>query len=134
MNNNLMTKEEMDAFLESIGGLKSGFFSDRPPIVSANVFSIDAGWYGIVKRLIEDLIELGWNKEICQVKEKFGSLRFYVGSCSTEIFNRIMQAEAESCVICERCGKGGQLRGGGWLATLCEEHADGRPLFQLVHV
>lgn len=134
MDNNIMTKEEMDAFLESIGGLKNGFFSDRPPIISANAFSIGAGWYGIVKRLIEDLIELGWNKEICQVKEKFGSLRFYISSGNTEIFNRIHVAEAESCVTCERCGTAGQLRGGGWLATLCEEHADGQPLFQQVHI
>ena len=131
MNNNLMTKEEMDAFLESIGGLKSGYFTDRPPIISRHFFSVSDGWLGIIKRLIEDLIELGWNKEICQVKEKFGGLRFYINNGSEDIFRRIRLAEDASYITCEKCGELGQLRGDGWISTLCEEHSGGKRIIEI---
>ena len=130
MNNNLMTKEEMDAFLESIGGLNNGYYTDRPPIKSRHFFSVSDGWLGIIKRLIEDLIELGWDKEICQVKEKFGGLRFYINSGSEEIWQRIHLAESASYITCETCGELGEARGGGWIQTLCDEHAGDRPVFK----
>ena len=66
-----MTNEEMDQFLESIGGLENGFFSDRPKIKSNGFLLIENGWFGLVKELIEDCIALGWDKQICQIKEKF---------------------------------------------------------------
>ena len=125
-NNNYMTNDEFNAFLESIGGLENGFYSDRGPITSRGFFSIDNGWLGIVKRLIEDLIELGWNKQICQVKEKFGGLRFYPNETSDDMWNRIRLAEDISYLTCEKCGELGTLRGGGWMATLCDEHSEGR--------
>lgn len=120
----------MDAFLESIGGLENGFFADRPAIKSSGFFSVGLGWYGIIKRLIKDLIELGWDKQICQVKEKFGGLRFYINSGSEEIWQRIRLAEEASYITCEKCGELGTARGGGWIATLCDEHSEGRPAFE----
>lgn len=128
-NNNYMTDEEMNQFLESIGGLVNGYFTDRPAIKSAGFFAVGPGWYGIIKRLIEDLIELGWDKQICQVKEKFGGLRFYINTGSEEIWQRIQLAESASYITCEKCGELGEIRSGGWISTLCEEHADGRPSF-----
>jgi hypothetical protein len=125
-NNNYMTDEEFNSFLESIGGLENGYFTDRPPIKSAGFFSVDKGWYGIIKRLIEDLIELGWDKQILQVKEKFGGLRFYTNGISDDMHNRIRLAEDASYITCEKCGELGVIRGGGWMATLCDEHAEGR--------
>ena len=85
-----MTKEEMNQFLESIGGLENGFYTDRPPIMDANFFDISEGWYPLVKELIEDLVTLGWDKEVCQVKEKFGGLRFYINGGSDEIYKKIL--------------------------------------------
>ena len=67
-----MNKVQMDEYLVSIGGLENGFYSDRPPIKNANFFDVDEGWYELIKDLIDDLIKLGWNKQVCQVKEKFG--------------------------------------------------------------
>lgn len=52
-------------------------------------------WLPIVDRLIGDLIELGWDKTIIQIKEKFGGLRFYIGKSSDEIGARIRKAEEE---------------------------------------
>lgn len=123
MNNNYMTEEEFDEFLMSIGGLENGYFTDRPPIKSSSYFSVGPGWYGIIKRLIEDLIKLGWDKQICQVKEKFGGLRFYINTGSDQIHTRIREAEDESYLTCEKCGEPGEHRTDrGWWTTLCDEH------------
>ena len=122
MKNYYMTDEEMDKFLESIGGLENGFFSDRPKIKSNGFLEISNGWFGLVKELIEDCIALGWNKEICQIKEKFGGLRFYINSAPEEVFKRISEAEDKSFTTCEVTGNPGQLRTDiGWYRTLSDE-------------
>lgn len=84
--------------------------------------SAPPGWSGIIKTLIPDLFALGWDGEVDQVKEKFGGLRFYIGSGSNEIFDRIAQAENDSNRTCEVCGAPGVSRRGGWIRTLCDEH------------
>ncbi len=118
-----MSKEDLNYFLESIDGLENGFYADRPPIKDYRYFGVDEGWYGIIKELIEDLIKLGWNKQVCQVKEKFGGLRFYINDGSNEIHDRIIDAEKKSYEVCEKCGNSGKLRNDiGWYLTLCEDH------------
>ena len=69
-----MTKEKMNEFLESIGGLENGMYLNKPKIISCDFFDVQVGWYPLIKDLINDLIKLGWNKQVCQVKEKFGGL------------------------------------------------------------
>lgn len=59
-----------------------------------------------------------------QVKEKFGSLRFYVDGGDKYTDGIISMAEAMSYVICEICGSPGKTYGGGWMRTLCKEHAE----------
>lgn len=118
-----MTDEQMNEFLQSIGGLQNGFYSDRPPIMDCGFFSVNNGWFPLIKELIEDLIALGWDKQTCQVKEKFGGLRFYINAGSNEIFDRISKAERDSYDICEVCGEKGELRKDlGWYFTLCDKH------------
>jgi len=113
----------MNEYLESIGGLENGFYNDRPTIKNADYFDISEGWYPLVKDLVDDLIKLGWNKQVCQVKEKFGGLRFYINEGSDEIYKRITIAEKVSYKTCERCGEKGELRNDiGWYLTLCENH------------
>ena len=118
-----MTKEDMNQFLESIDGLENGFYTNKPPIKDYRYFGVGEGWYRIVKELIEDLIKLGWDKQVCQVKEKFGGLRFYINDGTKEIHNRITEAENKSYEVCEKCGNTGKLRNDiGWYLTLCEDH------------
>jgi hypothetical protein len=57
-----------------------------------------------------------------QVKEKFGTLRFYADNISPDQDKYIAFAENMSARTCEVCGKRGKLRAGGWLRTLCGEH------------
>jgi hypothetical protein len=65
---------------------------------------------------------LGWDKQVTQVKEKFGGLRFYINEGTDEIFKRISEAENKSYEICEVTGEPGTLRTDiGWYRTLCDE-------------
>ena len=121
-----MTKEEMNKFLESIGGLENGFYPDRDPIKDSGFFECGDGWYTLIKNLITDLIELGWDKQVCQVKEKFGALRFYINTGSDEIFKKIHSYENQSYETCETCGEKGELRLVGWYKTLCNKHHEER--------
>lgn len=89
------------------------------------------GWFGILWRLCGDLEPLvaeferttGCQFEVLQVKEKFGGLRFSVNSANDAIRQRIQTAQRESLHTCEVCGQPGKRREGGWIKTLCDEHA-----------
>jgi hypothetical protein len=94
--------------------------------------SHDAGWYPIVATLDERLAALDPDYVVHQVKEKFGTLRYYCapsGEPSTELRNTfcdtIVQAERTSAITCERCGGPGVLhRRGHWRKTLCAACAE----------
>jgi hypothetical protein len=98
----------------------------------ARGFEHGDGWFNIVWRLCADLEPLitGFEKEtgerfeVVQVKEKLGTLRFYV-THHTDTDDRIAEAQLESSRACEFCGRPGRQREtGGWIRTLCDEHAE----------
>lgn len=67
------------------------------------------------KELAEEIVAL-------QVKEKYGTLRFYISSYD-EILDAIVQdAETQSATICEQCGNTGKVRGAVWLYAACDAH------------
>ena len=57
-----------------------------------------------------------------QVKEKFGTLRFYYNGGDDYIDGLVSMAESMSAVTCEVCGNPGTSTTDGWIRTLCEEH------------
>ena len=67
---------------------------------------------------------------VLQVKEKFGTLRYYTNGITDEIGAAVQFAEMSSRVTCEDCGKPGVLRGNTWLFTACNEHAKGEPAIE----
>ena len=89
---------KLDEYLKSIGGLENGFYTDKPPIDSYMFFCVRDGWIPLVQNLIEEAVEAGWDKQVCQVKEKFGGLRFYINSASDEVFEIIRKYESLSYV------------------------------------
>ena len=114
-----MTDQEVNEFLESIGGLKSAYYPDR--ILKHRMFECGSGWNQLICNLIKDLIAIGWNKKIGQIKEKFGTLRFYPGGCTDEQWKLIQEAERKSSTICEYCGsKDAKLYTDGWHTTECK--------------
>lgn len=55
-----------------------------------------------------------------QVKEKFGGLRFYIGSAPDRVHRYIEFAEAMSYHTCEECGTTvGVTTEGNWVRSLC---------------
>jgi hypothetical protein len=54
-----------------------------------------------------------------QIKEKFGTLRFYYTGGDDYISGMVSLAESMSGVTCEECGNPGERRGGGWVRTIC---------------
>lgn len=72
-----------------------------------------------------------------QVKEKFGSMRFYMTSATEEMWSLIHKAEAEASNTCEACGEPGEERNDGWVVTLCDscqraKKEGGKPVWQIL--
>ncbi|MGB0878889.1 MAG: hypothetical protein ACPGXI_17780 [Mycobacterium sp.] len=90
-------------------------------------FRHERGWYRLVVDLDARLAELDPDYVVHQVKEKFGTLRFYCSpnggpdSPAAESFDALVEeAQCASAAICERCGSPGALtKHGDWLKTLC---------------
>lgn len=91
------------------------------------------GWYKLILNLSVS-IELIAKKmkirgipedklpQVNQIKQKFGSLRYYMKTTSPEINSLIERAMAESVKICERCGREGSLTSiDGFVSTLCDD-------------
>lgn len=113
-----------------IHGKKHTFYYDyeqgknNPFRQKLNIRSLFAspGWEDLIMKLIKDIVKKGWNKEICQVKEKYGGLRFYINGASDEVHDLINKAEDDSYEVCEWCGsKDNVTQTSGWVTTLCEK-------------
>lgn len=59
-----------------------------------------------------------------QVKEKYGTLRFYTMGGDEVTWAMESLAESMSARMCEVCGAPGKTLAGGWIRTLCKIHAD----------
>lgn len=86
------------------------------------------GWYDIIYKLCDELnslyIQNGKDLNeilVQQVKEKYGSLRFYTGGLIEGGHDIISKYEDLSAETCEICGKEGKLTGAGWVQTLCDD-------------
>lgn len=90
------------------------------------------GWYDLIAELstkLEAILEKEEEKETMyavQVKEKYGTLRFYMSLATDEMWKLIEEAEHKSATICERCGKEGKIRPLGWVMTLCDQCFESR--------
>ena len=101
-------------------------------------FECGDGWFNIIDRLCSNIQHhVDWAQlqkekygrgEGCtqvvavQIKEKFGTLRFYTNGGDEQIYGMIRMAESMSAVTCEECGAPGTTRSGGWVRTLCDAH------------
>lgn len=92
--------------------------------------NVGPGWQDLLVRLEEALTHLGAQYELIQLKEKFGSLRYYITvaegtdpAMNWAIHALIDATEAESARTCEDCGKRATVRGiFGWQRAVCDDH------------
>ena len=73
----------------------------------------------MIKNPLRDVPELVPQVTLDQVKEKFGTLRFYYTGGDEYISGMVTMAEAMSGCTCEGCGNPAKRYGGGWVRTLC---------------
>lgn len=110
---------------------------NRIPIGWGRWISCGPGWYKLLAETNRKMALMFPNYEIHQVKEKFGTLRFYwgipfedaawaeLGDDTSSIVYDIMedianQADHRSGYICETCGRYGNTRVRNyWYRTLC---------------
>jgi hypothetical protein len=85
------------------------------------------GWYNLIDNLCSFLqFNIDNNNypqiEAVQVKEKYGTLRFYCNGGNDSQEGTISFAEYLSGFICERCGSTDNVnQTEGWIVTLCEK-------------
>lgn len=92
-------------------------------------FECGDGWYNLLFNLLTDIENYFKTQprdvvdsfSVQQIKEKFGTLRFYY-SGDSEIEKFVSIAEDASGVTCELCGEKGKMRGGGWMSVKCHQH------------
>lgn len=138
-----MNKDNSDKLLKTFPSLYPNYDPLYPVGPNNNEFdlAIGDGWFDLIWRLSEKLEPLCKKSHLAaitnrllvgerdaariyavQVKEKFGTLRFYMSFSTQEMDKDISEAEDESERTCETCGKPGALRDDlSWLKTLCEE-------------
>lgn len=83
-------------------------------------FECGDGWYDLIAECGAKIHAIDPSVRVEQVKEKFGTLRFYVSHYPAGVHEAVCEAEQRSAVTCEDCGAAGELRQGGWLRTLCD--------------
>ena len=95
-------------------------------------FDCGDGWFNIINRLCGNIqSHIDWKNKtgevvpqvvVDQVKEKFGTLRFYYSGGDDYVSGLVSMAESMSGVTCEQCGAPGKRNGGPYVRTLCVEH------------
>jgi|SRR3982751_3212382 len=124
--------------------LQENLFSEFPLLFQRNAdirssamgwgFECGDGWYHLIRDVAEDLYPLvekyrevvdedGCYPVVTQVKEKYGTLRFYMSTATDEMHDIIDKYEELSVKTCEVCGNPGSIdHTKGWLSATCKEH------------
>ena len=104
-----------DLFEETMKGLPNDEYKEK------RLAEIVAGDFRTVPESIPQVT-------LDQVKEKFGTLRFYYSGGDDYIRGMVSLAESMTSVTCESCGNIGESRGGGWIHTYCDPCEEAREL------
>lgn len=92
-------------------------------------FAVGPGWWTMLETLCETIQNhIDQSKGQCsqvvieQIKEKFGTLRFYYSGGDDFVSGAVYLVENLTNHSCEECGAPGHRVSGGWVKTLCEFH------------
>src|ERR1035437_5490324 len=138
-----MKKELAEALTKDFPHIFASTVDGREPW-SMFGFECGDGWEPSIRKTAEKLeplcaelidqdpdgFEIGFYRT-AQLKEKFGTGRWYLSGGTDEMFDLVEEWESTTENICETCGKPGKLRGDGWYYTACFDHAKGVDLDNL---
>jgi len=121
-----MTPENTKLLFERHNFIFRGRYSPVTQNLMPFGFECGDGWFTLIDELcttIDRILEqdetLAKDFIVTQVKEKYGTLRFYTSPTPDLIHWVIDFAEGMSAKICERCGNPGKPNNQGWITTLC---------------
>lgn len=124
-------KQELDQKLcEKFPKIFANRYADETTTAMCWGFECRDGWYRLIDTLCDTIQGyIDQNKKYnnidipqvtaVQVKEKFGTLRFYYDGGDDVIRGMVWLAENLSAEICENCGNPGELVKSSWIQTLC---------------
>jgi hypothetical protein len=106
--------------------LKKKLMSEFPTLYTDELFdlSVGDGWFDLLHDLSKKILEFDDEVKVLQIKEKFGTLRFYTTATNDAVYSVIREAEKRSSVTCENCGDVEDTKldaTTGWAKTLCLE-------------
>ena len=121
-----MRKELDDRLVKEFPKIFKNRYTDMSETAMCWGFECGDGWYWLIRNLcaaLQHSTDMNKRPQVIatQVKEKFGTLRFYVSAGTEPQFSLINFAEFLSGSICEKCGttKNVEQTKGGWIQTLC---------------
>lgn len=92
------------------------------------LWSLDKGWakafgYELICELKEALVEANYldKYRITQIKEKYGTLRWYDFGAPEKVFDIIRKYEQKSYETCIFCGEPAEYETYGWINYVCEK-------------
>ena len=91
--------------------------------------NVGPGWWPILEKYIPQILAIDPAAEL-EVKEKYGTLRIWVGSEKDDLEQLSALAESaekEAVSVCEVCGAAGSVRKQRWVQTLCDRCAELAP-------
>jgi hypothetical protein len=125
-------KQELDELLcKKYPKMMVNRYKDMQETAMCWGFDCGDGWYNILNQLMGNIQHhIDWKNRteevvpqvtLDQVKEKFGTLRFYYTGGDDYIAGMVTMAEAMSGTTCESCGNPAKRDSdGGWVRTICE--------------
>jgi hypothetical protein len=114
------------------------FIKNKFKYLEMPVFECGDGWNKLIYDCTKEIAKIDKNKiiRVVQIKEKFGSLRYYYQEqnhpnhiLSNKDYDKIngiiFKYEKISAKTCEMCGRKGKIKSvNGWLACLCPKCRD----------
>lgn len=117
---------------EPLNSTYARWFKEYPLCFKNNTLEFfpehDKGWNNLIEELLRKIeTHLKDNPDLAfqidQIKQKYGTLRFYISGGDDKIYDLVTEAEDKSCETCELCGQAAILHKAGnrWVQTLCRE-------------
>jgi len=104
---------------------------EEPSPYSQRGIECGEGWYELLDILCDQITTYELDRKrregetysvsVQQIKEKYGTLRYYLSGADAYVNGLVAMAESMSAHICEECGEKGVLHTKAWYKVRCHE-------------